>query len=173
MIEKKSFLERFAKGVVRKQTKEIIIGKRKKYNFYRILFPARKIIEKKSDEIGFDYTLKYYFNQERNLYSSKFDRLKKNEKIKELQKKYPMVDILRLAKLLSIEGKISTRNRNDMEIFEYMIRGVLSLPLYERNKSLNEDIDSEASIIEYFKQEEKHKDILELIEQNKKEFEEN
>lgn len=168
MIEKKEQNSRYIKfvnGMVRKQTLEIIIGKRKKYSFYTVFKPAERIFGK-YDALGFEYVTKHYFKKARSVFSSRFSRINKNDDLNELKKKYPMVDIMRLAQFMSMEDKFSLNKKSDIKVLEQIIRCVLSLPMYDIKESL-EKLDSDISIIEYLKMQEGHEDILKMIEENK------
>lgn len=172
-MDKKSKFQKFVEGSVRKQTEEILLGKRNMYSLKKIMYSSKKLFMK-YDELKFERSCYYYYSKKKNYYVSKLHRVKKNKIVNKLNDEYKEIDVIKLAKLLVFYEKISLQSKNDLELLEMIIKATLSIPLFDKTAILRTEgydkVDKDFDMDEYLELKENNKKIMETIKKNKAKY---
>lgn len=119
-------MEKFVRGLVKKQALRIIYFDMKNFNHHRVHFSAKAIYLKQNFNIQtLYYTVAYFYKKEKGRLQKKLTRIKTNSKIQDLKNKYDLIDVELLTYYLNITDILNFKTPKHYEHLEQMIKIII------------------------------------------------
>jgi len=138
----KNRIEVFVINKLNQHCIEIIIGQRKSFSIKPIMNVA-KLVYFKYDENSFERTISYYYMKEKRRLQSLLRRITKNTELQRIDKKYKLIDVMMLAKYLTMKGKFKLQSKKDIMLIEDICKINYKIPLFNINENYIKRIEDE------------------------------
>jgi len=140
--KKKNRIEVFVINKLNQHCIEIVIGQRRSFSLKPIMEIAKKVYLK-YDENSFQRTVSYYYVKEKNRLQQLMRRVEKNKELIRMKEKYKLIDVMMLAKYLTLKGKFKLQSKKDIELLEDICKLTYKIPLFNITESYIERIQNE------------------------------
>lgn len=138
----KNRIEVFVINKLKEHCIQIIIGQRRAFSLKPIMFVARAIYLKYNED-KFERAVTYYYKKEKRRLQSLLRRITQNKELQRIDKKYKLIDVMMLAKYLTMKDKFRLQSKKDIMLLEDICKISYKIPLFNINENYIKRIEAE------------------------------